>query len=82
MIDLGLATRFLGLELKQGTKWILAHQRVYIHSFLKKCGIKDCDVVSTPLQNNLKLNKEIGTLNVDPTTYRSLVKKLIFLTNT
>lgn len=82
MIDLGLATKYLGSELKQGTKGIFAHQRAYIHSFLKRCGMKGCNVVSTPLQNNLKLNKEIGTLNVDPTTYRILVKKLIVLTNT
>jgi hypothetical protein len=59
MIDLGLATKYLGLELKQGTKRILTHQRVYIHSFLKKCGMNGCNVVSTPLQNSLKLNKEI-----------------------
>jgi hypothetical protein len=82
MIDLGLTTRYLGLELKQGIKGILAYQRAYIHSFLKKSGMKGCNVVSTPLQNNLKLNKEIRTLNDDPITYRSLVKKLIFLTNT
>jgi hypothetical protein len=44
--------------------------------------MKDCNLVSTPLEHNLKLTSNEGSSFEDPTKYRQLVGNLIYLTTT
>eukprot|EP00253_Pinus_taeda_P015676 PITA_15676 len=43
---------------------------------------KDCNLVATPMEQNLKLNSAEGSMFEDPTKYRKLVRSLNFLTTT
>ncbi|CAA0824791.1 Uncharacterized mitochondrial protein AtMg00810 [Striga hermonthica] len=42
----------------------------------------DCKPVATPMVANEKFNKDDGTPNADASTYRSLIKSLLYLTAT
>eukprot|EP00253_Pinus_taeda_P030861 PITA_30861 len=48
---------------------------------VKKIG-KDCNLVATPMEHNLKLTSTKGSIFEDPTKYRQLVGSLNFLTTT
>ena len=45
-------------------------------------GYLGCKASSTPIEANLKLNKDDGELLEDPTMYRGMIGKLIYLTIT
>ncbi len=51
-------------------------------SILEESSPLDCNPSTTPLLKNTKLQKDTNASYVDPTNYRSLASKLIFLTNT
>ena len=44
--------------------------------------MRDCNFVSTPMEQNLKLTSNEGSSFEDPTKYRKLVGSLIYLTTT
>ena len=44
--------------------------------------MKDCNLVSTPMEQNLKLTSNEGSTFEDPTKYMKLVGSLIYLTTT
>ena len=44
--------------------------------------MKDCNLVSTPMEQNLNLTSNEGSAFEDPTKYKQLVGSLIYLTTT
>jgi len=65
MIDLGLMTYFLGIEIKQNENDVFICQKKYAKEILKKFKIKECKVVSTPMNQKEKLSKEDGADKIE-----------------
>src|SRR5436189_4769399 len=58
MKDLGVAKKFLGMEIEYGDDGsIKIHQDRYIQSLLRCHGMEDCNPVTTPLDTSIKLVK-------------------------
>jgi hypothetical protein len=64
MTDLGLITKYLGLEFRKSTEGLFS----------------DCNPCKSPLPAGLKLSKETKIPPINQTLYRRMVGKLLFLT--
>ena len=82
MTYLGLLHYYLGIEVDQKPKHIFISQKKYVGELLNKFGIQDCNPVSTPMEQNLKLTSNECSAFEDPTKCRQLVGSLIYLTAT
>jgi Reverse transcriptase (RNA-dependent DNA polymerase) len=82
MINLGLMSYFLGLEIKQGDEGIFISQESYAKGILKRFKMEDCKSVSTPVDCGVKLSRHDKGKVVDVTLYKSLVGSLRYLTCT
>lgn len=82
MTDLGLLHYYLGIEVIQNPKFIFYFSKKNIGELLCKFGMKDCNFVSTPMEQNLKISSNEGNIFEDPTKYRKLVGSLIYLFTT
>uniref|UniRef100_A0A1S3YH41 Uncharacterized mitochondrial protein AtMg00810-like n=1 Tax=Nicotiana tabacum TaxID=4097 RepID=A0A1S3YH41_TOBAC len=80
--DLGEAHYFLGLELVRVENGFVVTQRKFALDFLTEFDCLSSRHGSSPLDPSLKLYFECGTPLYDPITYRQLIGKLKFLTNT
>lgn len=78
--DLGPLHYYLGIEILRNSSGIVMTQRKYALELLKHAHLLDAKPASTPLDPNLKLNPNDGDLLPDPSIYRTLVGKLIYLT--
>ena len=79
--DLGNLTYFLGIKVSRSKKGISISQRKYALEILKDCGFLGAKPVSFPMEQNIKLS-DLGELLKDPSQYRQLVGRLIYLTIT
>ncbi|KAK2448739.1 putative mitochondrial protein [Trifolium repens] len=82
MKDLGGLKYFLGLELVRGPSGLFMCQRKYTLDILNECGMLACKPASLPLPPNHKLALDSSPLYEDPSQYRRLVGRLIYLTIT
>ena len=82
MSNLGLLSSYLGLEVKQGEKFIFLSQTGYARKILQHAKLGECNAVATPLEVRLKFTNKEGRTPVDSTIYRSLIGSLRYLTNT
>ena len=79
MIDLGYGHYYLGIEVTQHSKFILLSQNKYIGDLLNKFGMDECNPLTTPMEQNLKLTSIEGKEFEDATKYRHLVGSHIYL---
>ncbi|XP_059450873.1 uncharacterized mitochondrial protein AtMg00810-like [Corylus avellana] len=80
--DLGKLKYFLGIEVARSKKGIFLSQKKYILDILKDTGLIGGRVSDFPMEQHLYLSPDDGTLLPDPTPYRRLVGRLIYLTVT
>ncbi|XP_017974435.1 PREDICTED: uncharacterized mitochondrial protein AtMg00810 [Theobroma cacao] len=79
--DLGTVKYFLGLEIARSPEVISISQRKYTLDLLEEHGLLSAKPVSTPIDYNKKLVKAQDEEKlINPTDYRQLVGKLLYLT--
>ncbi|KAI5328680.1 hypothetical protein L3X38_028077 [Prunus dulcis] len=83
MKDMGKLTYFLGLEISYLSNGdIFVNQAKYLRDLLKKATMVECKPCSTPAKPHQQFLRDEGVSLQDPTTYRSLVGALQYLTFT
>ncbi|KAG8475656.1 hypothetical protein CXB51_032633 [Gossypium anomalum] len=79
--DLGKLRYFLGMEVARSKERPVINQRKYVLDLLKETGFLGCKPTDTPMEANLRFNKEDGSLE-DREKFQRLVGKLIYLSLT
>ncbi|XP_020987665.1 uncharacterized mitochondrial protein AtMg00810-like [Arachis duranensis] len=82
MKDLGSLSYFLGLEVISTVDGIYISQAKYASDLLARAKLTDSRIESTPLEPNIRFIPMDGIVLDNPTLYRQLVGKLIYLTIT
>ncbi|GJS22554.1 uncharacterized mitochondrial protein-like protein [Tanacetum coccineum] len=78
--DLGQLSYYLGIEFLRSSKGIVMTQRKYALDLIEQAGLTNTKHAKTPLDPNVKLTFEAGDLLPDPSIYKALARKLIYLT--
>jgi hypothetical protein len=71
---------FLDLHICQRNQGIFISQTKYIKEMLKRFGMEDCKLVTTPMQTNFKLRKDDDSKSIDQRQYRSMIGSLLYVT--
>ncbi|KAJ8773867.1 hypothetical protein K2173_008330 [Erythroxylum novogranatense] len=79
--DLGPAKYFLGLELARSSARINLSQHKYTIDLLQDIGFLLSKPVATPMASDLRLSSS-GDFIADPSSFRCLIGKLLYLTTT
>ncbi|XP_019085950.1 PREDICTED: uncharacterized protein LOC109126647 [Camelina sativa] len=79
MKDLGPLKFFLGIEVSRGKQGIYVSQRKYTLDIISECGLLGAQPIDTPLEQNHALAKDAGELYSNPSRYRRLVGRLVYL---
>eukprot|EP00253_Pinus_taeda_P025452 PITA_25452 len=82
MTYLGYVHYYLGIEVTQHPKSIFLSQNKYIGDLLNRFGMTECNPLTTPMEQNLKLTSIEGKEFEDTTKYRQLVGSINYLTTT
>ena len=80
--DLGSLRYFLGLKVARTDVGISLNQRKYTSEILKDTSFLDSKPVKFPIEQNLRLSKYEGKPIANPTQYRRLIGRLLYLTLT
>ena len=72
---------FLGIQVIHTADGIILNQQKFTKEIITEAGIDCTRTTCTPLPVHLKLSHSDGTLITNPESYRSLVGKLNYLTN-
>ena len=82
MTDLGLLCYYLGIDVYQSKSHIALSQKLYAAHILESFYIVECNSTNSPMEAQLKLEKEGGGRSMDVTLYRSLIGSLRYLLHT
>ena len=82
MKDLGHLHYCLGLEVWRENGKTLITQSKYTKEVLRRFNMNTCKPISTPLEQNVNLNNNDDSKEVDGTLYQQLVGSLNYLTTT
>ena len=82
MSNLGSLSSYLGIEVKQGKKFIFLSQMAYAQKLLQHAKLGECNVATTPLEARAQFINEEGRSTVNSTIYCSLIGSLRYLTHT
>jgi hypothetical protein len=80
--DLGKLKYFLGIEVARSKQGLFLTQRQYALDIISDSGLTASKPVDFPMEQNLKLTHSEGNTLSDPSPYRRLVGRLIYLTVT
>ena len=81
-MGLGELKHFLGLEVERTKEGLFLGQPKYAKDLLQRYRMLDCKSISTPMDPNVRLQKDKGKDLENVTMYRQLVGSLIYLTLT
>nr|GFD12866.1 uncharacterized mitochondrial protein AtMg00810-like [Tanacetum cinerariifolium] len=81
MSSMGELTFFLGLQVKQKKDGIFIRQDKYVAEILRKFGLSEGKLASTPIDAEKPLLKDSDGKDVDVHTYRSMIGSLMYLTS-
>ncbi|KAA0051914.1 putative copia-type polyprotein [Cucumis melo var. makuwa] len=82
MIDIGLMSYYLGIEVKQSEEGIFISQERYTREILEKFNMMNSKPIATSIETGTKLSKHEEGDDVDPSYFKSLVGSLRYLTCT
>jgi hypothetical protein len=82
MSDLGLLSYYLGIEVTQKPGEITICQSAYADKIIEVCGMKGCNPVDIPMEQQCKLIPGKPDKVLAATKYKSIVGSLIYLVNT
>ena len=82
MTNLGLMFYFLDIEVNWRDDGIFISQRKYARDILKKFKMENSKFVSTPVEEKLKLTRDVEGKRVDATLYKSLIGSSRYLVAT
>ncbi|KAL2252320.1 UNVERIFIED_CONTAM: Retrovirus-related Pol polyprotein from transposon RE1, partial [Sesamum indicum] len=77
--DLGNAKYFLGLELTRSAEELLVTQNKYALDIVKDAGLINGKHTTTPLPPGLKFISEAGSVLMNPSRFKRLVGRLLYL---
>ena len=80
MSMIGELSYFLGLQIKQLKNGTFVNQGKYIKDMIKKFGMIDSKVISTPMGTNGNLDSDASGNMVDQKLYRSMIGSLLYVT--
>lgn len=78
---LGELNFFFGLQISQVDDGIFISKSKYIKEMLKKFGMEDCKLASTPIIIGCKLRKDDESKEVDQKLYKSMIGRLLYVTS-
>lgn len=70
---------FLGLQVNQNDKGIFISKYNYVKEILKKFGMDDSKLVSTPMVTRCKLSKSDESTKTNQSKYKSMIGGLLYL---
>jgi hypothetical protein len=82
MSYLGPLTKYLGLQFQHTPEELIVNQSDFAQSIIDEYGLTDCNPTQTPLPAGFTICRDTKTKPIDPTLFRSIIGKLMFLTNT